>query len=120
MTDNDHTNPADRIATAQDYAAQSFGPVIDSPFDKKAWRERADEYLTVERFVIAVMRMDDKELSAKVAKSEESADSFLEMFDTFETLRQHYKDGIEVVESARARIMVALSRLELRFEGGAS
>ena len=113
MTEINHTETADRIATAQDFAAQSFEAVADSPFDEKTWREGADEYLKVERFVIAVMRMDDKELTAKVGESEESADSFLEMYDTFETLRQYYKSGIEVVESARARIMVALSRLEL-------
>ena len=116
MTEINHTNSSERLATAQDYAAQSFGPVIDSPFDEKAWREKAADFVALERIVIAVMRMDDKELSAKVAKSEESADSFLEMYDTFETLRQYYKSGIEVVESARARIIVALSRLELRFE----
>ena len=116
MTEINHTDPADRIATAQDYAALSFGPATDRPFDEKSWRAKAADFVALERCVIAVMRMDDKELSTKVAKSEESADSFLEMYDTFETLRQYYKSGIEVVESARARIMVALSRLELDLE----
>ena len=113
MTNNSHANPADRIATAQDLAAQTFEAVTDRPFDEKAWREKAADFVALERIVIAVMRMDDKELTAKVGESEESADSFLEIYDTFETLRQYYKSGIEVVESARARIMVALSRVEL-------
>ena len=116
MTESNHTNPTDRIATAQDYAGQSFEAVTNGPFDEKAWREKAADFMALERIVIAVMRMDDKELTAKVGESEESADSFLEMYDSLETLRQYYKSGIEVAESARARIMVALSRLELRFE----
>ena len=113
MTEINHPDPADRIATAQDYAALSFGPATDRPFDEKAWREKAADFVALERIVIAVMRMDDKELTAKVGESEESADAFLEMYDSCETLRQYYKSGIEVVESARARIIVALSRLEL-------
>ena len=113
MTNNSHANPADRIATAQDFAAQSFEAVADSPFDEKAWREGTDEYLKVERFVIAVMRMDDKELTAKVSESEESVDLFLEMQDMCDKLIEHHKDVIKATESAATRLLCVLTRLKL-------
>ena len=116
MTDINQTVPAQCLATAQDYAAQSFGPATDRPFDEKAWRDKAANNMTAERHVIAVMRMDDKELFAKVAESEESADLFLEMHDMCGNLLEYYKDAIEVTQSARMRLLCVLSRLELRFE----
>lgn len=113
MTEINHTETADRIATAQDFAAQSFEAVADSPFDEKTWREGADEYLKVERFVIAVMRMDDKELTAKVGESEESVDLFLEMQDMCGNLIEHHKDVIKATESAATRLLCVLTRLKL-------
>lgn len=113
MAESNHTNPTERLATAQDYAAQSFGPAIDSPFDEKVWRERADEYGKAERCVIAVMRMDDKELTAKVGESGESVDLYLEMGDMCDALLKHYKDGIKVTESASTRLLCVLTRLKL-------
>lgn len=113
MTEINHPDPADRIATAQDFAAQTFEAVTDRPFDEKAWRKTAEQYLTVERWVLAVMRVDDEELAAKVSESEESVDLFLEMHDMCGNLIEHHNNVIKVVESAATRLICVLTRLKL-------
>ena len=113
MTNNNHTNSSERLATAQDYAAQSFGPATDRPFDEKAWREKAADFVALERIVIAVMRMDDKELTAKVGESGESVDLYLEMGDMCGNLIEHHKDVIKATESAATRLLCVLTRLKL-------
>ena len=97
--------------------AQSFEPAINGAFDERRWQGQAQRNVIMERCILEVMRMDDKQLFAKTAASDESVEAMLNLVDACDELAEHYESGIEMLQAAKSRMLIVLARLKIEWEG---
>ncbi len=116
----------DQIATAKDWAAMTFQPVIvdsESEFNMPDEMEEAQKRAIVKGCGLTLLRRNDDELTEMVADAGDP-DVMMDLYDSLGLLVEYYRNGVECAEAARARLMVAMTRFCERegvdLNGGAS
>jgi hypothetical protein len=75
------------------------------------WIEKArDEVVCLRMSALTLQRFDDKGLTEAVSASDDSVETFEKMADQLLSLKKEYESRLKLVDTASARILVALGR----------
>ena len=102
----------EEIATAKEWAAMTFEPVIDdseSKFNMPDEMKDAQKRAMIKGCGLTILRRSDEGLTEMVASSGDP-DVLMDLYDSLGQLVDYYRNGIECAEAARARLMVAMTR----------
>jgi len=116
----------DEIATAKEWAAMTFKPVIDdseSKFNMPDEMEEAQKRAMFKGCGLTILRRSDEGLTEMVADAGDP-DVLMDLYDSLVQLEDYYKAGSECARTARLRLMVAMTRFVeqegIDLNGGAS
>ncbi len=106
------TDEGEQLATPTQWAAMTFEPVVidESKFGTSWEQERG----AMARAAIALLRLDDRELTRRFTEHEEPLLEAMDVYTGFKEELEYLKTHMEALEMAAMRMLCVASRITLR------